>query len=524
MTMPSTTFRGVIETAFENFVCLRGFAALGELVDVSEPDDSYQRPLIDGRADELRDYLERGEYKFFPEVVLSCNLDNAEALIQLQQFLADTSSKRMPRASFGHMSLALSTRSYKSTKDQRVRGRIIDASFVLNELAPKMQRIDGNHRLSAPMSEGVRRYRVPFCIVLFGNNDQTNGFSRAVFHTINFKQRPMDMEHNLRFILDETEENLRLFPTDKLRSEPSFGRPYVRARLLLPKIDLDFFEAIHNSLIAKDGDVKNECRRTFALAVAQLFDGDDLDDAVWIRKVLAALKHVNGIYAQHESLKASGNRGMLAAFVFLSMDGDNAARSKLKRFTEWVVRGHLATLAEIAPADLLGIFDKLQTAKNRQVFVAMAFRDETKPTFKAIQDAINDVNRDYHLGLLPLKPIRIDEFDTWRSYKITDAIMEQIEGCGLVIADLTYGNANVYHEIGYLFGLNTTKQLRLVDNLILIWHKSRPAQDHEKAGTQEAVDVRFDLKDWSALRFSEPNELRNSLAAALVQHYSPLNT
>jgi hypothetical protein len=521
--MPSTTFRGVIETAFENFVCLRGFATIGELVDVSEPDESYQRPLIDGRAEELGDYLERGEYKFFPEVVLSCNLDNAQALIELQQFLGDTNSKSMPRTSFEHMSLALSVRSYQSKRDQRVRGRIVDASFSLNAPASKMHRIDGNHRLSAEMSVSVRRYRVPFCIVLFGNQDQAIGFGRAVFHTINFKQRPMDMEHNLRLILDDTNENLRLFPTDKLQSDPSFGRSYVRARLLLPKIDLDFFEAIRNALVTKVDDVVTVCHRTFVLAVAQLLDGDALEDAVWVNKVFASLKHANSIYAQHDSLKASGNRGLLAAFVYLSMDDDAAARSKLKRFTDWVVRGHLSTLAEIAPADLICIFEKLQCAKKRQVFVAMAFRDETKPTFQAIQDAIDEVNRVHQLGLLPIKPIRIDEFDIWRSYKITDAIMEQIKDCGLVIADLTYGNANVYHEIGYLFGLNTTQERRLVDNLILIWHKNRPKQVHEQDGVQEAVDVRFDLKDWSALRFSEPNELRKSLVSALVQHFSPLN-
>lgn len=502
---------------------------LGELVDVSEPDESYQRPLIDGRADELGDYLERGEYKFFPEVVLSTNFEDAKYLDEVRIFLQAVSAKPQAfKSDTSSLSLKLTSRYYAATSsantDARVRDRLNDGSLTVKDGAPKLHRIDGNHRLSATMSDSVRRYRVPFCIVLFGDLDQASGFARAVFHTINFKQRPMDMEHNLRLILDETDENLRLFPTDKLQSEPSFGRPYVRARLLLPKIDLDFFEAIHNALIAKVGDVKTECHRTFALAVAQLFNGDALEDAVWVRKVFAALKHVNGIYAQHDSLKASGNRGLLAAFVFLAMESDAVVRSKLKRFTDWVVRGHLATLTEIAPADLLGIFDKLQTAKNRQVFVAMAFRDETKPTFKAIQDAINDVNRDHHLGLLPIKPIRIDEFDTWRSYRITDAIMEQIEGCGLVIADLTYGNANVYHEIGYLFGLNNTQQRRLVDNLILIWHKSRAAQDHEKAGTQEAVDVRFDLKDWSALRFSEPNELRKSLAAALVEHYSPLNT
>jgi hypothetical protein len=91
--MPSTTFRGVIETAFENFVCLRGFATLGDLIDVSEPDKSYQRPLIDGRADELGEYLERGEYKFFPEVVLSANFNDTKDLDAVRVFLQSMSTK-----------------------------------------------------------------------------------------------------------------------------------------------------------------------------------------------------------------------------------------------------------------------------------------------------------------------------------------------------------------------------------------------------------------------------------------------
>ncbi len=149
----------------------------------------------------------------------------------------------------------------------------------------------------------------------------------------------------------------------------------------------------------------------------------------------------------------------------------------------------------------------------------MLLYHETKPTFQAIQDAIDDVNREHHLGLLPLKPIRIDEFDTWRSYKITDAIMQQIDECGLLVADLTYGNANVYHEIGYLFGLNTNQQRQLTANCILIWHKGRKALKDESADKIEANDVRFDLKDWSAIRFEETNALRKSLAQALIAHY-----
>jgi hypothetical protein len=372
------------------------------------------------------------------------------------------------------------------------------------------------------MSDSVRRYRVPFCIVLFGDADQAKGFSRAVFHTINFKQRPMDMEHNLKLILDNTEENLSLFPSDKLETEPSFGKPYVRARMLLPKINLQFLDALGNVLSSQVAGKEIELHRTFALAVAQLFDDVALKDDQWVAKVFDALKFINSVYLAHDSLKSSTNRGLLAAFVYLALETAPAPRAKLARFTDWIVRGHLAGLSEIAPVALLSIFEKLQTAKSRQVFVAMAFRDETKATFQAIQDAIDEVNRDHHLGLLPIKPIRIDEFDTWRSHKITDSIMEQIEECGLVIADLTYGNANVYHEIGYLFGLNTLQQRRLVDNLILIWHKGRSAQEHEEADKLEAIDVRFDLKDWSAIRFKEPNELRKSLVVALVAQYSPL--
>lgn len=522
--MTQTTFRGVIETAFENFVCLRGFSTLGELVDVSEADVSYQRPLINGRPDELGDYLARGEYKFFPEVVLSTHFGDAAHLDAVREFLGSISAKpQAVKVDAASLSFKLSSRYYASTIEKRIRDRLNDGSLVVKDGAPKLHRIDGNHRLSANMTEAVRRYRVPFCIVLFGGAEQASGFARAVFHTINFRQRPMDMEHNLRLILDETPENLRLFPSDKLLDEPSFGRTYVRARMLLPKINLDFCDAIRNVLQTQMGEQVVESHRTFALAIAQLFDGDKLTDEQWVKKVFVALKYVTSIYAQHDSLKGSANRGLLAAFVFLAMDIGATERAKLTRFTDWVVRGHLAGLNEIAPLDLLAIFERLQTAKHRQVFVAMAFRDETRATFKAIQDAVDDVNRDHHLGLLPIKPIRIDEFDTWRSHKITDAIMEQIEDCGLVIADLSYGNANVYHEIGYLFGLNTAQQRRRVDNLILIWHKNRGPLAHEDAKTIEANDVRFDLKDWSAIRFDEPNALRKDLAAALVQHYSPLN-
>jgi hypothetical protein len=75
-----------------------------------------------------------------------------------------------------------------------------------------------------------------------------------------------------------------------------------------------------------------------------------------------------------------------------------------------------------------------------------------------------------------LRGIRIDHFNKGHSYTINDEILKVIEGTGLLIADLTFGNRNVYHEIGYLMGLNQGKGL-LQENFILIADKRRAAKN-----------------------------------------------
>lgn len=58
---------------------------------------------------------------------------------------------------------------------------------------------------------------------------------------------------------------------------------------------------------------------------------------------------------------------------------------------------------------------------------------------------------------------------------------------------------------------------------MIVCHKTRSPLALEDAKTIEANDVRFDLKDWRAIRFDEPSAMRKDLAAALVQHNSQLN-
>ncbi|GAB1233274.1 hypothetical protein UT5_13900 [Ferrigenium sp. UT5] len=96
-------------------------------------------------------------------------------------------------------------------------------------------------------------------------------------------------------------------------------------------------------------------------------------------------------------------------------------------------------------------------------------------------------------------------------YTIDDEILKVIEGSGLLIADLTFGNRNVYHEIGYLMGINRGKGLEQ-DNFILIADKKARGEELEK-------DVGFNLKSWQQLRFESTRQLKDGLTESLKRYY-----
>ena len=101
--------------------------------------------------------------------------------------------------------------------------------------------------------------------------------------------------------------------------------------------------------------------------------------------------------------------------------------------------------------------------------------------------------------------------EPWHSYTIDDEILKVIEGSGLLIADLTFGNRNVYHEIGYLMGLNRGKGLEQ-DNFILI-------ADKKTRGDELESDISFNLKSWQQLRFESTRQLEEDLTESLEIYY-----
>ena len=161
-------------------------------------------------------------------------------------------------------------------------------------------------------------------------------------------------------------------------------------------------------------------------------------------------------------------------------------------------------------ASLVRVFESVLTARERVIFISMDFCGKTVETYRAIKRTIDEIN-DRHKLDIRLREIRIDQFNKGHSYTIDDEILNVIEGSGLLIADLTFGNRNVYHEIGYLMGLNRGRG-REQDNFILI-------ADKQTRGDELECDIGFNLKSWQQLRFKSTLQLQEGLTKSLEIYY-----
>jgi hypothetical protein len=66
--------KGILDFSLGNFLCMRGYAPLGVLYDISESAASFQRDLLAEHKDEMVAFLSQGEFLFFPEIILCTTL------------------------------------------------------------------------------------------------------------------------------------------------------------------------------------------------------------------------------------------------------------------------------------------------------------------------------------------------------------------------------------------------------------------------------------------------------------------
>ena len=89
-----------------------------------------------------------------------------------------------------------------------------------------------------------------------------------------------------------------------------------------------------------------------------------------------------------------------------------------------------------------------------------------------------------------------------------DEILQVINGCGLLIADLSQCNKNVNHEVGFLMGLNQGRG-EPHENFILIADSTK---------VQDST-IGFNLRAWQQVRFNDTLDLTRKLVDSLEQHF-----
>ena len=490
--------KGVLDFSLGNFLCLRGFAPMGLLYDLSEPDPSIQRDLLTEHRDEMIAFLSQGEFLFFPEVILSATLSHdGESSETINRFFEGIrSANPIVNAKFDDFRLAVSSTRTSNPDDRRAYDVYRTATLrMLSAYEHKFSRIDGNHRLSAtPEDPKFADHNVPFCLIFFRNTTEAARFSRALFHNINYKQVPLTMEQNLELILDDSE----LFSDDKLKTHPSFGWPYYLARQLHNKLDFDLLPNLKPF-------IEKESRTFFVQQLAFLIKKEVIrENENAIKRFKEGLVKVNSLFDVHTDLKESRNPGLLAALVYYALH----THPPFSSFIRWILQNHLQYIPITSEADLISIFDRVLDSRKRTIFVSTPFgKDAAENHYLIIERVCKEINIDYNLKP-PLKVERVDWFKDGTSYEINDKIIEMISDCGLLIGNLTCCNPNVYNEIGFIMGKARAEE-NDVTNMLLFLDESVPDEKDKFVG--------FSLKGIMQLRFTQTEQFAADLKENFFQ-------
>lgn len=111
-------------------------------------------------------------------------------------------------------------------------------------------------------------------------------------------------------------------------------------------------------------------------------------------------------------------------------------------------------------------------------------------------------------------PIRVDRTIESSTFSIQDRILDAIQSCSLIIADLSSANINVYHEIGYAMGV--AQSHNMIPNMILLYKEDT---DHNKEKKDIDKFVGFNLRNLLQLRFKDYSQLVDGLIERLEKHY-----
>ena len=432
---------GVLSKIMDNYLCLRGIASIKSLAQISEINPDIQRDLLEDHKDEMKDFLERGEYAFFPEVVLSMKIglsDESEDFKYLAEAI-DSADKGF-NSKVGKVKV-----NFKPDENKLIDGRrqLKVAQITFDENDIRLSRIDGNHRLSAA-NYLTNDILIPFCLIIFPNEEEAINNSRAIFHNINSKQIPLKLEQNIKIIIESAD----VFTNSILEKSQPFGLHYKFTRELLygnERIDFDYFPSIKKLVSANKYSFFTDLFR-YLLKEGLISNDTAVDD------VKNELVKVENAINESSIVISSNNSSIVGALAYYKLSN----LDKYNRFIKWVAKNHISDAKNVGIDDIISIFDKVYDNIPKKVFLARWYPASTDENYEKAQhrlNAIRSVIDSLNLELIDLGTQDGGTFD------IRSVMYKEIKECDIFIADLTGCRHNVMVEVGY--ALNSDKERML---------------------------------------------------------------
>ena len=190
------------------------------------------------------------------------------------------------------------------------------------------------------------------------------------------------------------------------------------------------------------------------------------------------------------------NLAVIGAISFYKLTND----SKYQRFLAWVKENSITQAPSIHMNDLIQIFDQVYENMPKSIFVSMQFSIDTEDTYQTIKDIKRTLKLE---NGIEIKLIKVDEHHDGYSDEIYHRIIDGIKESSLVIADLSFGNKNVHHEIGYAQGLGKK---------VLLLYQTRD-------GIPANSEIGSNISMHDQVRFHNQTELRPILLNKIRQFF-----
>lgn len=510
-------FEGIYEKdVLGIFTIIRGFANLQDLAKVSVPYqmvdsvipgivDGHQREVDSKHAQDIKDYLEKSDTKFFPEIILSVRTMVSPDYWGEQEQIGILST--------GEDGIKIARRfTSRNVRIQEVR---IDLDR-LAEIKEKrlIRRIDGNHRLCLANTLTVdahspKKYFAPFCMIILKPPNQTSeDFAESkIFHTINSKALILESEHALKLLLGQNPEYA---PTaqQEFDNDPTLHL----TRLLRDKID-GLSEIHKERLGGRPLTSLNEIAKALLLINTDIKNNKTLMEQYADNLFAAITEFLTRLWHSFPQLCRAEYFIELAASVWAKYVDvhDNTERINksveyLENLGDWIGEEGFVSIEgkKSLALQLLQVYESVKNKIPKKVFLARWYPheihdadDKRKSVLRLaqIRQTLNKIRTDHNISL------ELIDLGTERggTGPIHQRMYEAIESSDIILIDLTGQRPNVYTEAGYALKHHEKGKLLFLFN---------PKNESDK--------VPFDLGTYRHEEISEAAEIPDKLLPHLV--------